>query len=230
MKRNLNFLLACCLGGGLLLAQPLRANVMFTVENAGVQATTVPDTITETFNSVPMGSVSIYVSPIGTISGGAIVGANIYGGALGIGNFYGDGNQSGTASATLTFNSAQTFFGLWWSAMDSQNVLKFFDGATLVGTFTTADIVPSLTSAYYGNPNGGGDSGEPFAYVDFTGTAGTQFTSVEFDNNTTTATGFEVDNLSILACNVPDAANTGFMFLIAVTALFGYRQFSRCRA
>lgn len=237
MKNKLNWLLIGCIGGGLLTAQSVFSGpIVFTAESAGVQSTTVPGAITENFNELPTGSISSYVSPIGTFSGGTIVAANKYGGAGGTGNYYAVGSESGTTEATLTFNSPQDYLGMWWSAGDGKNVLKFYSGSTLLATFTTATLISSgyLTSAYYGNPNSaflGQDGTEPFDYLDFTGIGGQTFTSVEFDNTLTT--GFEMDNLSVSSSVttppgnnfVPDASNTAWLFLIALTSLMGYRHF-----
>ena len=235
MKKNINWLFTCCLGGGLLTAQSVISSpIVFTAELAGVQSTTVPGAITENFNGLPTGSISTYVSSIGTFSGGTVVAANEYGGAGGTGNYYAVGTESGTTKATLTFNSPQDYLGMWWSAGDVNNVLKFYSGTTLLATFSTATLIASgyLTAAYYGNPNSAflnQDGNEPFDYLDFTGIGGQTFTSVEFDNNP--YTGFEMDNLSISSTVttppgnnfVPDTSSTALLFLIAIATLFGFR-------
>jgi hypothetical protein len=237
MKLTKNWTLPCCLVGGLLFAQSLRAGIVFTIENPGVQATTVPGAVTETFDSLPTGPLGTYVSPgIGTFTGGEIVAANRYGGAGGTGNYYAVGAESGTTLGTLTLNSPQDYVGLWWPAGDAENVLQFYDGATLVGTYNVASIIGSgLSPAYYGNPNAaflGQDSGEPFVYLDFTTTGTTRITALDFENGL--GTGFEVDNVSVFGSpitppghSVPDATNAGLLFLIAVGTLFGYRQSQR---
>jgi hypothetical protein len=244
MKSIQSWTLPCCLVGGLLAAQSLHAQIVFTAENAGVQSTTVAGATTENFNELSPGALpgagDTYVSSIGTFSGGVVVKANLYGGAGGTGNYYAVGSESGTTSATLTFNSAQDYFGLWWSAGDSENVLKFYDGSTLVGSFNVASIIPYLTSAYYGNPNSDflhQDPNEPFDYLDFTAIGGDKITSVVFDNGL--GTGFEMDNLSISDSvtkppgnnifGIPDAANTALLVLIAAGALIGFRQSRFCR-
>jgi hypothetical protein len=238
MKPNANLSLPCCLIGGLLLAQSLHAGIVFTIENPGVQATTVPGAITETFDSLTPGPLTTYVSPgIGTFAGGTIVAANRYGGAGGTGNYYAVGSESGTTLGTLTLNSPQDYVGLWWSAGDRENVLQFFDGASLVGTFNVGNILSlALSSSYFGNPNNRSlDPGEPFVYLDFTTTGGTQITSMDFENGL--GTGFELDNVSVFGSPItppgnaiPDATHTGLLFLIAAGALFGYRQTMRLPA
>jgi hypothetical protein len=236
MKLNRNWQLPCTLAGSLLLTVTAYSQVTFTAENPGIQTTTVAGATIENFESLSPGAVTSYSSSIGTFTGGEIVAANKFGGAGGTGNYFAVGSESGTTSATLTFSSPQDYLGMWWSAGDSGNVLKFYDGTTLLSTFNVGSIIPSLTSAYYGNPNSaflGQDLGEPFEYLDFTGVAGQQFTSVEIDN-ASTGTGFEVDNLAISDTvttppghpvpTIPDTANTGALFVSAVTALFGFAR------
>jgi hypothetical protein len=236
MSKIWNSLFGSLVTVGLVTAPSAYSQVVFTVEGAGVQSTTVAGATTETFDELTPGALGSYVSPVGTFNGGAIVEANQYGGAGGTGNYFAVGAESGTTSATLTFNSAQDYLGLWWSAGDANNTLKFYNGATLLATFTTATLIGSgyLTSAFYGNPNSdflGRDNLEPFDYLNFTGTHGTTFTSVEFDN--TTSTGFELDNVSISASVttppgnnfVPESAYTAPLLLFAMATLFACRRY-----
>ena len=83
--------------------------------------------------------------------------------------------------------------------------------------------------AYYGNPNNGGDPGEPFAYLNFNGTDGTTFTSVVFSNNGTTGTGFEADNFSIGNVPEPSSLVLGSM-ASAICALALWRRNRRARS
>ena len=208
-------LLGFCLVTGF---STLSASIMITAEAPGVQATTMPGTITENFNSLTPGPLDAFVSPIGTYSSGAeIVGPNEFGGA-GQTNYVAVGAQRDTTSYTLTFAGLQSYFGLYWSAGDANNVLEFFDGGTLVGDFCTATALGPLSSAYLGNPNNGDDSGEKFAFLNFTSTSpSTDFTSVEFINNSF-GTGFESDNHTILALT-PEPSEYGFV--LAGVALVG---------
>ena len=124
-----------CLVGGLLCAPSLHAGLTFTVENAGVQATTVPGAITETFDSRPLGNLTApLVTPVGTFSGGVIAPADVYGGAGGTGSYYAVGIEGGGLSATLTLPTAENYLGFWWSAGDSENSFKVYDGATLLAS------------------------------------------------------------------------------------------------
>jgi PEP-CTERM motif len=208
--------------GALLVANVsiMSAAIIFNPEAAGVTQTTVANTTTVNFNSFAGGAFGPTVTPIGTYSaGGTIVSP--------ADQFSGDGTkyisvgaQSGTTSYTLTFNSAQTFFGLLWNAADAQNVLTFMNGASTVMTFNAATISAGLGAGYFGNPSAafkGMDGTEPFVYLDFFGTAGTTFTSVKFSNNNT-STGFETDNHAILAPSVPEPSTYGTL-LAGLTAL-----------
>ncbi len=164
---------------------------------------------TETFDGFSTGQYSSLTTAVGMLtSSGAfsVVAADIYGGAGGTGNYFAVGAQSNSADpVTLTFSGPQSYFGLWWSAADANNTLTFYSGATELASFTTASAFAGLGSSYFGNPNNGGDTGEPFAYMNFNGVSGTTFTSVVFSNNGTTSTGFESDNWSINAVPEPSS-------------------------
>lgn len=157
---------------------------------------------------------------IGTGSGGLSLGnAIVYGGAGATGQF--PTAASGSASTggwTLTFSTAQTYLGIWWSAGNNDNNIQFQNssGANLLSpTFTTASINSALLNGnscpsqrptaseitaaswkgYCGNPNKNGNTfihnyvNEPFAFIHFRFPTG--FTKVKL-----WGTGFEFDNLT----------------------------------
>jgi hypothetical protein len=200
------------------LADAANAQISVTPEAPGDETSIVPGVITETFNEFSTGPVSTttgLATSIGTLTGGYIFAANEYGGAGGTGNFYAIGKEVGvqtTFPGILTFNGPQTYFGLWWSATDPQNSLTFYNGATPIETFTSAEITAGLSGAYLSNPSGtfaGQDKGEDFVYLNFDVTSGAPITSVQFNDGNETSTGFEMDNFSIIApSKVPDAAST----------------------
>lgn len=187
-----------------------RANAGFTVsyEAAKVQKTSVTGATTMNFDTNPVGvysNVNYTSSGFGTLTspGIAIVAADSYGGAGGSGNYLAIGAESGTTSATLTFQGAQSYFGFWWSAADANNSLDLYSGGKLLGTLATSALLNSLGATYNGNPNYGNgnskigaDSTEKFAYINIYGTNGTTIDQVVF-RNAGTGTGFEVDNISI---------------------------------
>ncbi len=206
--------------GALLVANVsmMSAGIIFTGEGPGVTTTTVANTTTLNFNALSTGAFS-GATAIGTVSaGGTIVAPDLYSGDAT--KYISVGAQSNTTSYTLTFNGAQTFFGLLWNAGDAQNVLTFFNGATQVGSFNVASFAGGLGAAYFGNPSAtfkGQDGNEPFVYLDFTSNAAaTDFTSVVFSNNNKT-TGFETDNYAVLT-GVPEPSTYG-MLLTGLTAL-----------
>ena len=106
----------------------------------------------------------------------------------------------------LNLTNASSYFGLWWSAGDPKNVLDFYSQAdgkgTLIAEFTTANLLKKLQpiktypDGYYGNPNTGTnyqkDAAEAFAYINFFGVPGTEWSSIVITNNGTS--GFEADN------------------------------------
>ncbi len=181
----------------------LSASIIFTWEAPGVQATSVAGATTETFDAQPLGAFGPYASAIGTYStGGAIVSPDAYGGSNQT-LYVAVGAQSGTTTFNLTFPGLRTYFGFYWPAGDAQNHVDFYDGATLQGTFSVADILPSLTPAYYGNPNTGQNTAEPYVYLNFTSSdLASRFDRVVFRNNGT-GTGFETDNHSVYDQIIP---------------------------
>ena len=131
--------------------------------------------------------------------------ADAFGGAGGTGKYLTINANINAAdtSTTLTLATPQRYFGLWWSAGDPNNVLQFYSGSTLLETFTTNSVVnfinkQSNKSAYYGNPNNGKDTREPFAFLNFF--ANPSDPSVTFDRVVLTnsgSSGFEQDNHTI---------------------------------
>ena len=157
-------------------------------------------------------------------SGGAKVTADAYGGANGS-QYYAVGVQSGALQSTLTLTAAQSYVGMWWSAGDIHNILEFYNGATLVRTYKVGDIIPSLGAAYYGNPNNGLNSSEPYVYLNFTATGSDTISSVVFKSDSINA-GFEIDNISVTqeritppGHSVPDGGATAALMVAGLAAL-----------
>ena len=133
----------------------------------------------------------------------AVVNANQFGGAGGTGKYFAVGAESGQLSADLSLDagSPQAYIGFWLSALDANNSIELYLGSTLVKSYDAAAVSGFVgsNSAYKGNPNAnflGQDATQPFAYLNFVGTAGTTFDTVKFKNPTTN-TGLEIDNISI---------------------------------
>ena len=85
---------------------------------------------------------------------------------------------------TITFASHQNAFGLYWGSVDPYNTLKFYDGLTLVASYTGADISPLFATGNQGSFNANG-------YVEFSGLH--SFDKVVLGS---TSNAFEVDNIS----------------------------------
>jgi hypothetical protein len=198
----------------------LPASIIATVEAPGVQSTTMPGVITQDFNGFAPGAFAGGVTNIGTYSTGAeIVSPDAFGGAN-ASNYNSVGTQSGTTSYSLTFAGLQSYFGLYWMAIDGQNELQFYNNGNLVQTFFSNTIQALLVNpdAYLGNPNNGLDPTEHFAYVNFHADASSSFDEVVF-SNFNTGTGFETDNHSIAAVPEPGA------YVIPVLGLLGLGVF-----
>jgi hypothetical protein len=98
--------------------------------------------------------------------------------------------------------SSRLYFDIWVSAADKFNQISFYSGSHLVAAYNVRAGLAAIAalpdaSQYFGNPNNGEDSGEPFAYLNFIWLAGTTFTSVVLANSGTTASEFESDNWSV---------------------------------
>jgi hypothetical protein len=181
----------------------LSAGIIFTHEAPGVQATTVAGATTETFDALALGALGTYVSPIGTYStGGQIVAPDQYGGSYQT-QYISVGAQSGTTSYDLALTSTAFYFGFYWPAGDAQNHVDFYQGATLLASFDVGTISAGLSAAYYGNPNTGQNTAEPYVYLDFTSTdLGSGFDKIVFRNDST-GSGFETDNHSVFNELIP---------------------------
>lgn len=213
----------------LLAPSASRAGVLVTVEAPGIQQSQQASVTTETFDSQTLGSHTLINSPIGTYTapfpGLVVVSPDAFGGAYQT-QYIAIGAQSGQVLATLTFNTPQAYFGLYFSAIDAKNSLQVYDGVNLLTTIDETSLAPMLQTTggpnglgHYGNPNTGADLSEAFVYVNIFGTSGTTFTTIRFANDGT-GTGFESDNHSILASSpVPEpstflAASIGALGLI----------------
>ncbi len=208
------------LGAGVSAADPITVTYgaagTMTPNAASICGSTAGCTVGyETFSYAPQGQLSSYTSNFsnGTGVASAYTGvyspiqvnpADQYGGAGGTGNY----DVVNGASNTLTISKNGTgggvnYFGIYISAADAGNELQFYNGSTLVYTFTAQNMLTALGScangnagnAYCGNPSDYyADSGELFAYVNFVDTVGT-FNTVVFTQ--TGGGGFESDNHAV---------------------------------
>lgn len=123
------------------------------------------------------------------------------------------------AKVRLNFDEPVNYFGFAWPAGDGKNTIKIIRQGEVIGTFETADVIALIpksntykitsingteyiTGQYYGKPNTGQNSNEPYAYLHFVATDNLAFDAVELSMG---AGGeFENDNHSIMINGTPN--------------------------
>lgn len=174
---------------------------------AGVQTPAGVTSYYETFDSGPAGSylstpfvTNFGGSPYtGTYTGGLYWhGASVDGGAGGTGVF----PDAYFGSYSVAINPSVNYFGLWFSALDAGNQLQFYNGTTLLYTFTPTDFMNLVGACpggpYCGNPNAdflNGNNGQQYAYLNFYDQTGS-FNNVVF-TQTIDFGAFESDNHAV---------------------------------
>jgi len=86
---------------------------------------------------------------------------------------------------TITFDDQQNAFGLYWGSVDSYNTIAFYNGQTLVASYSGADVNPLFPTGNQGTFSSNG-------YVEFSGLAA--FNRVVLGTGNSNA--FEIDNIS----------------------------------
>lgn len=176
-----------------LAASGQAALIVTYAEQPSDMNSTLVGTDVYSFNSLSTGLQSNVVwDGVGTFDQLFVKNADAYGGAAGS-RYSVQGARTGVLSSTLTLDEASSYFGLWWSAGDARNVLKFYSGDALVAEFTTASLLAPLPAEYDGNPmNRTINRNEPYAFLNFFGDADTTWDRIVFTNQGTS--GFESDN------------------------------------
>lgn len=116
-------------------------------------------------------------------------------------------NPSSNGSATIALGGLYNYFGLWWSSIDTYNTISFYNGTSLVQSFTGSDIVSNA-------------NGSSSLYVNF-------LDLPEYDNVVMSSTqyAFEADNIAIGNSNAPVPEPGTFALLGA--GLLGLGIYSR---
>ena len=158
---------------------------------------------TETFDGVAAGSVSNNGAGSGNFesaalgahfsasgNSGIVIGSSVVTAAPFVGPLPGARDTTnylsigGNATETITFASQKNAFGLYWGSLDTHNTIKFYDGTTLVASYTGSDILPLF-------PTGNQGSFASNGYVEFSGMH--SFNKVVLGSS---SNAFEIDNIS----------------------------------
>ena len=113
---------------------------------------------------------------------------------------------AGGQTATYTLAKAASSLSFYWGSIDDYNTVSFYNGGTLLGSFTGSQVPPAPADGSQGNPLNN-------RRVSFLSDSG-KVTSIVF---TSTQNAFELDTLA--TGGVPEPATWGLM--IAGFALVG---------
>lgn len=199
-------------------------SLITTLEQPGVQNSTALSQATgvfvEGFDTLPLGEKpNGFSSTLGKYSGGIILGRQPAGGADET-QFFQVANAK--KPETLTFNTPQRYFGLWWSNADPKfpdsNTLTFSlrsaAGLTIKTPFNTGNLLTLINTQpnaaqYFGNPNQSERTPDTltkaYAFVNFFAATGIVINSVAFSNLQET---FSSDNHTI-ASSFGDIGGSG---------------------
>jgi len=179
----------------LTTAGSMQASVIFAPSAPGVQRSALETpTNTEIFPTTGNISNSGGIFSIGTyeVTGGASIGGG--GGVFDSRNVL-SVSPGGAVSITLSGGPAN-YLGFYWGGGDANNYVDLYNETnTLVGTFSTADLIASLGSgiAAYRQPS---YFNEPFAYVNMTlSDPNATFSRIVFRHLVTG--GFEIQNVTV---------------------------------
>ena len=214
---------AVATGLAMIAASPAFADapppVTVTYENPGVENSTLPfafGSLVETFDGLAKQVYSTVATTVGTYTNLDVTLNDQYGGAGGAGNY--PTVFSGNSYA-LTLVQPVAYFGLWFSAQDTNNQLVFKNNGNVVFTFNGDQMRSDLSGngAYFGNPDApyaGQNQYEPYAFINFTAASGVTFDEIDFVQNGAWG-GLETDNHTIasIAAACPEPAVWALMMV-----------------
>ncbi len=177
-----------------LAASVAQAGVIQSVEDAGIYTTQVAGATTVNWNDYSCGA---YTSCTGN---GALVTGSVsgqYASPYGITDLYLTVPRDyGAGAVSLTTPGSYNYFGLYWGSLDAYNSIDFYNGGSLVGSYSGADIYPLMA-------NGGQSSWASNRYVNFLFTEGDFFDRIVL---VSTNWAFESDNHAFgnISTSVPE--------------------------
>ena len=186
------------------------------------QFSNVPGVTTIDFESgAPTSGLAIYSAPG---PGPAVVSGNTVTSTLSVDDNTDDntrylavsilGDARGTAPVTIDFANPLDYFGLYWGTPNANNTISFFNGDTLLQSFTGNAVGSSVIT------NGG-------VYANFFAEAGESFNKVVLRDS---SIGFESDNHAYKVAaseSVPEPLTSLTAFASVVTGVLMKRQQQR---
>ena len=191
-----------------LAASVAQAGIIQTVENAGIYTTQVAGATTVNWNDYSCGAYTSCTGD-GHLVTGSVSGR--YASPYGVTDTYLTVPYNYSAGAvSLTTPGSYNYFGLYWGSLDLYNSIHFYDGGSLVGSYSGADIFSLMA-------NGGQSSWASNRYVNFLFTEGDLFDRIVL---VSTNWAFESDNHAFgnTTTSVPEPA-TLMMFGLGLMGL-----------
>lgn len=185
----------------------LQAHALSVDVTAG-PVSTEAGAVTIDFDSAPPASWSYSGGALFTASSGGIT-AQPPGST---GNFWSIGTSGGQdGPGVVTITGGAKYYGFLWGSPDSYNTVSFYDGATLLGSYTGSVVYP---------PADGDQSVGRF--LNAHAGAGETITSIHFTSN---GNAFETDNHAIVAVPEPET----YALMLAGLASIGFMVRRRSR-